>query len=363
MPRGRPANFEFEDIDYSYVNVEDLLPALGIDIAYVSHNNAGFKCPFHNDHTPSARMSVDTTAWLCNGCGEKGKNAVSFLAKFRQINMTEAKRIIEERYGGSLSAPIDDLETEVRRNLEKGESEPETRLRPEEHWVKDFFDAAYSPHVWPDGEVPGVAGSRVYMEGRGFLIDVLGRWQIGYDWFSDRVAIPVRDHEGVLVGFKGRAWKQGHEPKYLVLGDGPNRPERYGFQTYRKSEYVFGLHRCEPYPDRMIIVEGELNVLAMDQKGWNNAVAVAGAEFSARQAQLIIDRADGEVIVFFDDNDAGRSGTVKVVEALQPHMPVRAVLGAPGDAAELDEHTIEQLLQDARPAIELQVRGQLQILG
>lgn len=373
MPRGRPANFEFEDVDYSYVDVEDLLPALGVEVAYVSHGNAGFKCPFHNDHTPSARMSIESTAWLCNGCGEKGKNAVSFLAKIRSFNMTEAKRVLEERYGGSLSAPIDDLESEVMRNLEQRVLAPEARKRPPEKWIEDFVRAAYAPEVWPDGVPGGVIESVEYMRGRGFSEQTLREWQIGYDWISDRVTIPVYDETGDLVGFKGRAWRAEHEPKYLVLGDAPNRPERYGFQTYRKSEFVFGLNRFTPSSVPLIVVEGELNVIAMYQHGWSNIVAAAGAEFSDRQAQLIIERANS-AIVFFDDNsenvrraqeegrqgvDAGRVGSSKVVAALQPHMPVNVVLDAPGDANELDPIVIESLLIQSKSATELQVRGLL----
>lgn len=363
MPRGRPANFEFENVDYSYVDVEDLLLALGVEIAYVSHGNVGFKCPFHNDHTPSARMSIDTTAWLCNGCGEKGKSAVSFLAKVRAFSMTEAKRILEERYGGALFAPIDDLESEVLRNLTHRVMAPEARKRPADKWVEDFIRAAYAPEVWPDGVPPGVIESMEYMRARGFSDRTLFEWRIGYDWMSDRVTIPIHDDEGNLVGFKGRAWRSDHQPKYLVIGDAPNKPERYGFPTYRKSEFVFGLNYCDSQIDKLIVVEGELNVIAMYQHGYPNVVAAAGAEFSDAQARLIIDRAK-TVVVFFDDNsdkeiDTGRVGSSKVVAALQEHMPVFVVLDAPGDANELKKNKIDELLANVRSSTELQVRGLL----
>lgn len=361
MPRGRPASFDY-DVPLEYVDVEDLLTTLEITVSYVSHGNAGFLCPFHHEYKPSARMSVETTAWLCNGCGEKGKNAISFLAKMRSLNMSEAKRILEERYGGALSAGIDDLESEVIRNQNRQAPEPEVRVVPEDRWITEFIAAAYDPTVWPDGALPGVEGSVAYMAARGFSQETLLSWQIGYDWISDRVAIPVRDADGQLVGFKGRAWRQGHEPKYLVLGDAPNKSPRYRFQTYRKSEVVFGLDRCEPYPERMIVVEGELNVLAMHQHGYQNVVAVAGAEFSDKQARLIIDRADGEVVVFFDAGDAGQKGTEKVVRALRDYLPIRAVLEAPGDANELGEEVVDQLVNGATSALELQVRGLLTVI-
>jgi DNA primase len=199
------------------------------------------------------------------------------------------------------------------------------------------------------------------MEGRGFWPQTLDEWDIGYDWHSDRVTIPVHDRAGNLVGFKGRAWYEKH-PKYLVIGDARDRTPRYHFQTYRKSEVVFGLNRCEPHPGRVIIVEGELNVLAMKQHGYSNVVAVAGAEFSPTQAKLIVESVDEEAIVFFDANRAGIDGTAKVAQALSPHMAVRAVMGAPGDAAELDENSVDELVEGALPTLELAVRGILPVI-
>jgi DNA primase len=371
MPRGKP-KFDF-DIDCSFIDVEDMLDTLEIK-STISHENATFLCPFHHEVKPSARMSARTTAWLCNGCGEKGKNAISFFAKLRGISMSESKRMLEERYGGMLIAALDNLEEEVTRNLNSVEHKPEKRIAPTEEWVEMFFSALWSDDVWSDGIPEAVMQSRGYILGRGFSMDTLTSWCIGYDWHSNRLAIPVRDGAGKLIGFKGRAWEPERHPKYLVIGDSPNpnAKSRYNFQTYRKSEVVFGLDRCEPYPDRMIVVEGELNVLAMKEHGWENVVAVAGAEFSATQAQLIIERAEGEVIVFFDDNsanvrraaeegrqgiDAGLQGSVKLVHAISPHRLVRVVLNAPGDANELDEDVVDELITKARPSLELQVQG------
>lgn len=620
MPRGKP-KFEF-DVDMSYVDVEDMLDALEISYS-VSHNNATFLCPFHKEYKPSARMSTETTAWLCNGCGEKGKNAISFFAKIRNINMSEAKRTLEERYGGSLTVAIDDLESEVARNLAGREGAKEERVVPGEEWVGRFHAALFADSVWPEGVPENVLHARAYILDRGFSMATLESWSIGYDWFSNRLTIPVRDADGVLVGFKGRSWEPERHPKYCntpeapifmadlsfkkigdievgdlvmgwakretrgrwgrqhqielgpsrvidrftrgpvdvmkitlksgreirctpdhlwlvkkrndwvfsipsvgdelafivdpydddfdvcshedaiwlgglfdgegsgnhhatvicqcrkhnpdvckrienvldklhidwyydggaggvyrikggwrssvrlanlckptrrqvlidrvigknffkepdeivkierdeeslvvslqtetgnyiawgygskncVLGDGPNMAPRYDFQTYRKSEIVFGLDRMEPAPERLIVVEGELNVLAMKQHAWENVCAVAGSEFSEMQARLIIERAYGEVVIYFDDNsanvaraqaegrqgvDAGLQGTAKLVRAIGPYRPVRVVMNAPGDANELDEAVVDDLIADAKPALELQVQGLLPALS
>lgn len=116
------------------VDVLDFLAALGVEVDSRSGENALFKCPWHNDRHPSARMNVNTTAWLCSaGCG-KG-NAIHFLAKLRQLEFDEARDHIYARYGIGPGAPIDDLEAEVRRNLSMDVKVQESRVPPDESWV------------------------------------------------------------------------------------------------------------------------------------------------------------------------------------------------------------------------------------
>ena len=199
-----------------------------------------------------------------------------------------------------------------------------------------------------------------YMIGRGFDPVTLQRWGIGWDTMSDRVTIPIHDHSGRLVGIKGRAWKEHHSPRYIILGDALGAHPRYGFHTYMKSRHVFGAHRAKEN-SCVTVCEGELNAVALDQMGVD-AVAVAGAEFSDAQRDLIVSHFF-EAIVYFDDDPAGHAGAAKVASELHPYMPVSVVEAARGDAADalhpdrdFSPDDVRQLLFSARSYLQSMIR-------
>lgn len=342
--------------DLSYIDCLDLLHVLDIKNISSSGGEISFSCPsdehFHGDKNPSARMNSHTSAAICHGCGGRW-NAVTFLAWHKSIPETVARRVLEERYGGADFAPIDNLEDEVLRIMNPVIVEEIRRIPPAESWLEAFrvdwnkgldrFDN-YGPHI-------------EYMLDRGFDENTLKGWDIGYDVFSNRITIPIRNHLGNLVGFKGRSIEDDRPyPKYMILGDTRNQ-HHYGFQPYKKSEYVFSLDKCIE-KDHIIIVEGELNVLAMNQHKYTSCVGIAGSEFSDKQRQLIVESCS-LVTIYLDNDKAGEKGTKKVVEMLSPHMPLRVVRNAPGDAAELDSNTVRDLIRNAESALLLQTQGKL----
>ena len=343
-------------IDLSYIDVGDMLRALDIKNVTLSAGEASFSCPskahFHGDQRPSARMNIHTTAFICYGCGWRG-NAISFLSKHKEISKSKAKRVLEERYGGGLTAPIEDLTAEVEAIMADDEPEVPRRV-PAAEWLKAFnidwkdLSAPYPPYE--------------YMKSRGFDASYLEAWELGFDPYTDRITIPIRDVYGNLIGFKGRKINEDDPyPKYMILGDSRGT-NRFGFDPYHKSEIVFGLDKFrekhDEYPaPSVVIVEGELNVIAMDQKGFD-AVGVAGSEFSQTQCELINKYCDS-VIVYFDNDPAGWKGTRKVIEMISSLVEVRAVLNAPGDAAELSPDKIKDLVARAEPALLLATRGDL----
>ena len=347
------------------VDVEDFLSALGIKVESRSGDNMLFLCPWHTDRHPSARMNVNTTAWLCSaGCG-KG-NAITFLAMLRGMSTQDARDHVYARYGIGPGAAIDDLESEVRRNLGIDSEPLPPRVAPDEAWVE---------YLAVDWEVDRSHSAAQYMFGRGFTPEVLSRWQIGYDETSQRVTIPVRDHRGKLVGFKGRAIDSERHPRYLVLGD--NRPDhiRYGFHTYSKSHYVFGLDRWRG-EKHAYIVEGELNVIAMQEYHGRSTVGIAGSEFSEHQRELIAARFSHVTVLLDDDElkllqpgnenkiNSGRKGAAKVASALMPFVHVDVILHAHQDAVDLigDSQSMQALLDSAAPALELGVRRELDLV-
>lgn len=342
--------------DLSYIDCRDLLESTGIKNVSESGGEISFSCPsvehFHGDRSPSARMNARTSAFLCHNCGIRG-NGITFLAWHKSIPENVARRLLEERYGGGrISAVVGTLEDEVKKIMNPIVEKEEERIPPAESWL-----AAFNIDWWSESDAPAEVSE--YILERNFHQKVLFDWDIGYDNVSDRITIPIRDHHGKLVGFKGRAWRENTIPKYMILGD-YNNQIRYGFKPYKKSHYVFGLDRfiklnCDPY---VIIVEGELNVLAMDQYGYKNTVGIAGSEFSDIQRDLIIQSCK-KAVLFLDNDKAGQKGTRKVLEMLHPYMTISVVRNAAGDAAELDKKTVDELIDLSAPSLLLQAQGMI----
>lgn len=344
--------------DLSFVDVVDLLESTGVRNVKVSGKEVNFSCPLpahkHGDQSPSARMNKATTATYCHGCHFRG-NAVTFLAAHKQLPAPLALRLLEERYGGS-GAPIGDLCREVKRIMAKACKESDDYIGPDESWITKFtIDWFAGVH-----KATGKRGDFIpYMLGRRFSPDFLSIFEIGYDVLSGRLTIPIRDHTGKLVGFKARSWRETQSPKYLILGDRPD-VTRYGFSPYKKSKVVFGLDdiAARGQADKLYICEGEFNAIAMREHGYRDSVAISGSEFSDKQCELIT-RYARSAVLYFDDDEAGRRGTSKVVKMLSPHIPISVITKAPGDAADLDTQVVKQLVSRAQTALALAVRGEI----
>lgn len=338
--------------DLSYINARDLLESTGISNISESNGEISFSCPssehFHGDNSPSARMNSRTTAALCHSCGWRG-NAITFLSWHKSLPETVARRLLEERYGGGgISAGVGTLEEEVNRIMNPVVVEEEKRLPPAESWLEVFYEGIHSHKEAQD-----------YLGKRGFKQQISEEWSLGYDDYSKRITIPVRDIDGKLVGFKGRAIEDGPYPKYMILGRNRNN-SYYDFDPYKKSEHVFGLNKFKDWDSYIVkgyLVEGELNAIAMEQHGYM-AIGIAGSEFSEKQCELIREYCTS-IVIFLDNDKAGEKGTKKVVEMLSPYMTVRIVQNAPGDAAELDTQTVKELVRNSETSLVLQTQGKL----
>lgn len=335
-----------------WVDTTDLLQSTGARNLTRSGDEHTFSCMggshAHGDSSPSAGMNARTSLWRCRSaaCGLKG-NAVDYLIALKQYTRSEATRILSERYGGpENSVEQGQLLAELER-IRAARDEPEEQRR---YPTEDEYLDRFSLH-WPAGAEPDdFPAPMAYMLRRGFTAETLNRWAIGYDQISDRITIPVYDSEGALVGIKGRAWDD-RQPRYLSIGDANGRPPRYGFDTYHKSQHVFGLDVANW---AVVLVEGELNVIALWQMGIP-AVGVAGSDFSERQALLIASAFD-EVTVFFDGDAAGDKGTERVMQMLTPYMSLSIVFGSFYDAADaidpekdFSEVDLRATLQSAQP--------------
>lgn len=349
--------------DPSHVDVEHFLDALGIEnVSKATHQEMRFSCPFPNhaggDESPSCYMNLNTTAFFCHGCKERG-SAVDFAAYVLQISPLEAVRILKQAYQhGAIDPDMRNVESEVRKILGHAEEKIVQPILPESLIDKYSVDWMAAHNGWKSGE--GHEATNYFFE-RGFSPHTLNAWEFGFDLQSGRVIFPIRNEHEQLIGFKGRAHWPNAKPKYLVLGDGPGS-ERYGFPRYYPSHVVFDAHRVKKLHSELplVVCEGELNDIAVQVKTDYAAVAINGSFFSSWHARIIRQIAgESGVILFLDDDDAGQNATwgwenskgewhPGAVELLSPHIPVKIVSGHEADAADMTSAEVEDCLSGAQ---------------
>jgi DNA primase len=339
-------------IDLSSVDVFDLLERADVENIRSASGGAeaNFSCPFgnhaHGDQRPSAYMNVETTAWFCQGCHRRG-NAISFWAELKSVSAAEAKRFLRETYGIEFNEPIGgSMANEISQRWAP-RAAPAAPVRPPASYLSSLqVDWA---HELAMEVVPAFA---TYMDERGFDFDVLHRWQIGFDYLTDRVAIPIFDVDGQLVGVKGRSY-DGREPKYHVQGDLPGSVPQFGFTQYETKAVVFGLHRRRDCRT-VVLNEGELNAVACEQVGVVRPIALGMSYMTEAHRDLIVREAD-EVVTFFDDDDSGRACTAQARQLLEPYVRVRHVGSHEHDAAKLVElgrgDEVLELVDSARSSL------------
>lgn len=282
------------------------------------------------DKTHAFALDDNILTGNCHGCKKRG-NAITFVMDVQHISRATAERQLREWYGIEFNEPMfGSMVAETEARLKPKEILPDP-IRPTQTWLN------MTVCDWDDeGE------AQAYMRDRKFTKDVLDEWKIGYDYVSNRITIPVHNLDGDLHGIKGRAHLPEHQPKYLILGDRDKL--KYGFSPYEASQVVYGLHRNRSCRT-VALCEGELNAVALSAMGVERPIATGMSYLSARHAQLIIREAD-EVIVFYDQGDAGFIGTwgsrdakgkfkPGIVQQLEQHVVVRIVSPPEQDPADL----------------------------
>ncbi len=296
------------NFDLKQVNVLEFLEELEIrNISEETTEEVRFSCPFPGhmtgDENPSAYMNRDSTAWFCHGCKRKG-NAVTFLSDLHNVSHVVSHRFLRERFGGGFQVPKDTLEKEIYDYFmvqEKPTVEP--------------INYALQQNVLSDFSCLNEA-SCAYLQDRGFTQGTIEKFQLGWDEKSTRITIPIFDEVGRLVGFKGRAIDPDNVPKYKVIGG-----SQYGWPRYHIGLVVFGINYVSPEIDAAILVEGELNAIAMHQMTFDHTIAIGGSTFTDTHAAKIIDRFDS-ILLYFDSDKAGAEATRQAAKKLEPHMKV-----------------------------------------
>ncbi|MFW6379948.1 MAG: DNA primase [Halorhodospira sp.] len=324
------------------------------------------RCPFHDERTPSFTVTPERQTYHCFGCGAHG-TAIRFLMEFDRLAFHEAVAELADRAGLQMpqsgrQRPSDEhaplyqaLEHADRFYREALRSHPARqaavdylRQRGISGEIAARFGLGFAPPGW-DNLLRQLDDPRAAIRA-GLIIE---REQKTYDRFRDRITFPIHDRRGRVVAFGARVVTEG-EPKYL------NSPETPVFQ---KGREVYGLYQAlqaERRPERLLLVEGYMDVIALAQQGVTGAVATLGTATTPEQASLLL-RSASELILCFDGDSAGRSAALRATEnllpALQGDREVRALLLPEGeDPDELvrreGAEVFEARLAEATPGVE-----------
>ncbi|HRJ52583.1 MAG TPA: DNA primase [Candidatus Thiothrix moscowensis] len=284
-------------------------------------------CPFHNEKTPSFTVSPTKQFYHCFGCGVHG-SAISFLMEYEHLEYVEAIEALARTVG-----------VQVPR---EGADDAPKRKRSDGSLYHLLEDAA----VWFQGQLKQTSTALEYLQQRGLSADIITRFGLGYapaaislgrqlahygeekliasgmsirndagrvyDRFRERVMFPIRDRRGRVIGFGGRIMGEG-SPKYL------NSPET---EVFHKGAELYGLFEARQHTrklERLLVVEGYMDVIALAQYGVTYAVATLGTATTPEHIKQLL-RLVPEVVFCFDGDRAGREAAWRALENALPEL-------------------------------------------
>ncbi len=275
-------------------------------------------CPFHNEKTPSFTVYPDTASYYCFGCGAGGE-VINFIRNIENLDFIESVKLLADRAGLKIpeTDSYDDTIAKLRRRIyeanreaarfyhetlftEKGKQQLDYLLgRGVSPKMIKHFGLGAAPDDWH--------ALAEHLKNKGFNRDELVAANLlrstekngkryYYDAFRNKVMYPVIDLRGNVVAFGGRVLDNS-KPKYINTSD---------TLVYKKSNELFALNFAKNGNDRkLILCEGYMDVIALHQAGYENAVAGLGTALTPEQVSLISRYAD-EVALCYDSDEAGQ---------------------------------------------------------
>jgi DNA primase len=292
------------------------------------------RCPFHDERSPSFTVSPTKQFYHCFGCGAHG-TAISFLMNYDRLEFLDAVEELAKRIG-----------MEVPRDTQQRNANPET---------SDLFNAVDAAAKFFHRQLTSSPKAQAYLDGRDVSVAIREQFMIGYapdgfsglrdalgsderrmklleraglfskndrghvyDKFRDRVMFPIFDRRGRVIAFGGRVLDipvdgRDASPKYL------NSPETPLFHKGRELYGLWQVRQAHNKIERLIVVEGYMDVVALFQHGIDTAVATLGTATTPDHAELLF-RNTPDVYFCFDGDRAGRSAAWKAVESVLPRM-------------------------------------------
>ncbi len=284
-------------------------------------------CPFHNEKSPSFSVSPGKQMYYCFGCGAGG-NVITFVMEYENYSFVEAVKLLADRAG--IALPEVEYSKEAR-----AQADLKNTLLEINRLAANYF---YYQLKHPNGRI-----GYDYFKRRALTDDTIKHFGLGYankvpddlyrymrskgyedsilketglffieergarDKFWNRVMFPILDVNNRVIGFGGRVMGDG-EPKYL------NSPET---KLFDKSRNLYGLNFARTSrAGYMLICEGYMDVIAMHQAGFTNAVASLGTAFTAQHA-LLLKRYTDQVVLTYDSDGAGTTAALRAIPILK----------------------------------------------
>ena len=318
----------------------DIVEVVGrhVQLKKAGINHKGL-CPFHGEKSPSFIVSPTRQTYHCFGCGVHG-NAVGFLMEHSGLGFIDAVRDLAQQVG--MAVPEDES-TPAERERAAAQKQRQATLsdvlaKAAEHYRRQLksspravdylkgrglsgeiaaqFGLGYAPEGWRGLASVFPSYDDPLLEESGMVIvqgdeDTNEADRKRYDRFRDRIMFPIRSVQGEVIGFGGRVLDKG-EPKYL------NSPET---PVFSKGRELYGLHEARAALRQRgyaLVVEGYMDVVALAQSGFGNAVATLGTACTAEHVQKLF-RFTDSVVFSFDGDAAGRRAAGRALEASLPH--------------------------------------------
>ena len=287
------------------------------------------RCPFHDERSASFTVSPTKQFYHCFGCGAHG-TAISFLMNYDRLEFLDAVDELAKRVG-----------MEIPRDTQQRNANPDTR---------DLYGAMGAAASFFRDQLARSDKARAYVERRGISAAIVERYAIGYapdgfsglrdalgsdprrlqllergglfskndkgnvyDKFRDRLMFPIHDRRGRTIAFGGRVIDAEDSPKYL------NSPETPLFHKGRELYGLWQAKQANQVLERLVVVEGYMDVVALAQYGVSQAVATLGTATTPDHAELLFRNAP-DVFFCFDGDRAGRSAAWKALESVLPRM-------------------------------------------
>ncbi|MDE6707655.1 MAG: DNA primase, partial [Oscillospiraceae bacterium] len=279
-------------------------------------------CPFHSEKTPSCVIYPDLYLFYCPNCGVGG-DVITYLQITENLSYIDTVKTLAQRLNLTIFSNTDIPETRLQRdkcykiNRETANFYYQNLLRGRDKRGLEYFmkrhlspqtikkyGLGFAPDDWHT--LQNYLHQKGYSDEELILAGVCRKSEKGniYDNFRNRVIFPIVNTVGNVIGFGGRVLDDS-KPKYLNTSNTP---------VFDKGNHLFSLHFAQNKPSEpLILAEGYMDVIAMNQAGFENVVATLGTAITPQQARLIA-RYTKEVVIAYDSDFAGQNATQKALK-------------------------------------------------